>query len=68
MCPACMASAALMAGSVMSSGGIAALAVKMVRAKNSEKMDGSKIAIERRNENGDDDKQDGAGNAGGTAI
>ena len=27
MCPACMASAALMAGSVMSTGGIAALAV-----------------------------------------
>ena len=31
MCPACMASAALMAGSVVSTGGIAALAVKVVR-------------------------------------
>jgi len=29
MCPACMASAALMAGSVMSTGGIAALAVRI---------------------------------------
>ena len=34
MCPACMASAALMAGSVISTGGIAALAVKVVRWKN----------------------------------
>jgi hypothetical protein len=33
MCPACMASAALMAGSVMSTGGIAALAVRVVRGK-----------------------------------
>jgi len=33
MCPACIASAALMAGSVMSTGGIAALAVRVVRGK-----------------------------------
>jgi hypothetical protein len=33
MCPACMASAAVMAGSVMSTGGIAALAVRIVRRK-----------------------------------
>ena len=36
MCPACMASAALMAGSVISTGGIAALAVKVVRWKNND--------------------------------
>jgi hypothetical protein len=42
MCPACMASAALMAGSVMSTGGIAALAVKIVRGKKSGEEDSSK--------------------------
>jgi uncharacterized protein YoaH (UPF0181 family) len=39
MCPACMASAALMAGSVMSTGGVAAIVVKMVRSKKSEQTD-----------------------------
>ena len=38
MCPACMANAALMAGSVMSTGGIAALAVKVVRRKREDSM------------------------------
>ncbi len=33
MCPACMANAALVAGSVMSTGGIAALAAKVIRFK-----------------------------------
>ncbi len=33
MCPACMASAALLVGSVLSTGGLAALAVKLVRPK-----------------------------------
>ena len=42
MCPACMASAALMAGSVMSTGGIAALAVRIVRGKKSGEEDDSK--------------------------
>jgi len=42
MCPACMAGAALMAGSVMSTGGIAALAVKIVRGKKSGEEDNSK--------------------------
>ena len=41
MCPACMASAALMACSVMSTGGIAALAVRIVRGKKSGKEDDS---------------------------
>jgi hypothetical protein len=35
MCPACIANAALVAGSVMSTGGIAALVAK-VRSKKSE--------------------------------
>ena len=64
MCPACMASAALMAGSVMSTGGIAALAVKMVRSKKSVQMDGSKNVTERKMEHGDDDKQNGTGSGG----
>jgi hypothetical protein len=34
MCPACMANAALVAGSVMSTGGIAALVAKVVRKKS----------------------------------
>ncbi len=54
MCPACMASAALMAGSVMSTGGIAALAVKIVRRKKSEPTDNSNHVTERRNDDGND--------------
>lgn len=57
MCPACIASAAVMAGSVMSTGGIAALAVKIVRRKNN----GADISnvMERRNDDGNhDDGQD----------
>jgi hypothetical protein len=58
MCPACMASAALMAGSVMSTGGIAALAVKIVRGKKSEPKDNSKNTTneDRRNDDGNLDK------------
>ncbi|HET7892026.1 MAG TPA: hypothetical protein VFL34_10885 [Candidatus Sulfotelmatobacter sp.] len=33
MCPACMANAALVAGSVVSTGGIAAFAAKLIRLK-----------------------------------
>jgi hypothetical protein len=45
MCPACIANAALVAGSVMSTGGIAALVARVVRSKksandNSKKDDG----------------------------
>lgn len=42
MCPACMASAALMAGSVISTGGMAALAVKIVRGKKTGEEENSK--------------------------
>jgi hypothetical protein len=60
-----MASAALMAGSVMSTGGIAALAVKMVRRKKVEPTDNSKSVMERRNDDGnDDDKQNGTWHGG----
>jgi hypothetical protein len=56
MCPACMASAALMAGSVMSTGGIAAFALKMVRGKKSGAKDNSKSVTERRNDDGNDER------------
>lgn len=35
MCPACLANAALVAGSVMSTGGVAALVAKVFRSKKS---------------------------------
>ena len=50
MCPACVASAAVMAGSVMSTGGIAAIAVRLVRRKKREPEDNSENLIERRND------------------
>ncbi len=50
MCPACVASAALMAGSVMSTGGIAAIALKIVRGKKSGPKDNSTNVTERRND------------------
>ncbi len=62
MCPACMASAAVMAGSVMSTGGIAALAVRIARGKKSRSEEASNNTMERRNDDGNyDDKQDGSG-------
>jgi hypothetical protein len=36
MCPACMASAAVITGSLVSTGGITAFAVKILRGKRSE--------------------------------
>ena len=62
MCPACLASAALMAGSV-STGGIAALVVKMVRGRSVLQDDDSKTT-KRRIDNGNDDEQDGTGGSG----
>jgi hypothetical protein len=56
MCPACMASAALMAGSVMSTGGIAALAVRIVRGKKSGEKDNSKQVTKRSNDDGNDER------------
>ena len=56
MCPACITSAALMAGSVMSTGGIAALAVKLVRSKKNGPDDNSQQETERSHDHGNDDK------------
>ena len=57
MCPACMASAALMAGSVMSTGGVAALAVRMVRGKKkSDPKNNSTNVADRRNDDGNNER------------
>jgi len=65
MCPACIASAAWVAGSVMSTGGVAALAVKMVRGKKSGTNKSSTKETERINDNGNNDsEQDGTGSSG----
>jgi hypothetical protein len=54
-----------MAGSVMSTGGIAALAVKIVRGKKVGEKDDSQNLTERRNDDGNnDDKQTNAGHSG----
>ena len=37
MCPACISGAALIAGSTISTGGLAALAAKLLRLKNNHK-------------------------------
>jgi hypothetical protein len=59
MCPACMASAALMVGSVMSTGGVAALALKLVRGKKKgEPKDNSTNITDRRNDDGNDERSD----------
>ena len=51
MCPACFANVAVVAGSVMSTGGIAAFAVKLVRSTKRGPADDSKTETEtERNE------------------
>jgi hypothetical protein len=42
MCPACAASAALLLGSVVSTGGLTALVVNVLRKKKGEKSDSTK--------------------------
>jgi hypothetical protein len=61
MCPACISSAALVAGSVISTGGIAALAVKLgFSKKNRRKKSGpnsdSNNLKERRNDDGNNER------------
>jgi hypothetical protein len=41
MCPACLASAGIVVGSVVSTGGLTALVAKVLRRKKSEKTDSS---------------------------
>lgn len=60
MCPACMASAAVVAGSVMSTGGVTALAVKLFRSKKNRHSNASNEAEGRRTNDGNRDEQHGA--------
>jgi hypothetical protein len=43
MCPACIASAGIVVGSVVSTGGVTALVMKVLRKKKSEKSDSKSI-------------------------
>ncbi len=56
MCPVCMASAALMAGSLMTTGGFTALAAKIFGSKKSLNL---KNTTERRIDDGYCDEQEG---------
>lgn len=42
MCPACVASAAMVVGSAVSTGGVTALVVKVLRKKKGEQIDSKK--------------------------
>ena len=60
MCPACLASAALMIGSVLSTGGFTALIVKLFRSKKNASTFGLKNVMQRRNDHEYGDEQGGA--------
>ena len=47
MCPACMASAGLIAGSLVSTGGLTALVVKVLRKRKGEKNDSKETEKEQ---------------------
>ena len=51
MCPACMASAALMAGGVITTGGLTALVGKIFHRKKGSKTNGLDNTTQRRNGN-----------------
>ena len=63
MCPACMASAALVAGSITTTGGFTALLVKLFRSRKGPPSAGANLAtrfknaIRRRKDDGNPDEQ-----------
>jgi hypothetical protein len=59
MCPACMASAVLTAGSLIATGGLTALLVKIFRSKKAEKTFSSNNLMQRRDEDGYSDDRKG---------
>jgi hypothetical protein len=59
MCPACIASAALLAGSVMTTGGLTTLVLKIFCPQKSETTFGLKNPTQRRNDHGYGNEQDG---------
>jgi len=56
MCPACFANVAVVAGSVMSTGGIAAFAVKLVRSTKRGPTDDSKTETETETERNESER------------
>jgi hypothetical protein len=58
MCPACMASAALMAGGVITTGGLTALVGKIFHTKKGAKTNGLDNTTQRRNANDYGNEQD----------
>jgi len=64
MCPACVASAGLIAGSVMSTGVFAALAAKVFRSRKNAKSDVPNIQTEGRDDNGYRNEQEQAFESG----
>jgi hypothetical protein len=59
MCPACVAGAAWMIGSVVTTGGLSALGAKIFRSKRNAKMHGVENTTQRRDGDGYSDKQEG---------
>jgi hypothetical protein len=60
MCPACMASAALTAGGLITTGGLTALVGKIFHTnKKSAKKNGLNHTTQRRNDHGHGNEQDG---------
>ena len=57
MCPACMASAALIIAGIMSTGGLTALAARKLHAKNNANRRGSFEAQSRKDANAKPDTQ-----------
>jgi hypothetical protein len=59
MCPACIASATMMAGGVITTGGLTALVGKAFHTRRSVKTNGLDNTTQRRNDHGCDDEQGG---------
>jgi hypothetical protein len=56
MCPACITGAALVAGSALSTGGIAALALRVVRGNKSRGEENPNGFTERRHDDGNPER------------
>jgi hypothetical protein len=59
MCPACIASATLMAGGVITTGGLTALVAKVLHTRKIDKTSDSSNSNERRSNHGYSDEQNG---------
>jgi hypothetical protein len=59
MCPACMASAALIAGGVITTGGLSALVGKILHIRKSPRTNRVENTTQRRNDHDYVDEQDG---------